>query len=331
MAIKLKPLARQAIVVTGASSGIGLVTAREAARRGARVLLVARDGAALERIVAGIVADGGEADFAVADVGDREAVERAAARAVERFGGIDTWVNDAGSAIYAKLLDTPMAEHEALFRTNYFGVVHGVLAAMPHLRARGGALITVASIAADIPSPIMGAYAASKHAVQGYIHSLRVETIADGLPVSITLVKPAGIDTPIAEKAVVHGRGEGMIPPPVYDPAIVARAILDAAEHPRRDVTVGGIGRAQVLIVQHAPWLLDHLGRFMIPLLLNPGRPTTKGDTLTHGHGEGRERSRTQPGRRFSVYTAVRRHPAALAAGLLGLAAVGALRRRARG
>lgn len=134
MAIALKPLKDQVIVVTGASSGIGLVTARTAAARGARVLLVARSGDALARIVDEIRAAGGNADHAVADVGDAEAVRRAAAIAVERFGRIDTWVNNAGVAIYAKLLETPADEHERLFRTNYFGTVHGCEAAVPHLR-----------------------------------------------------------------------------------------------------------------------------------------------------------------------------------------------------
>lgn len=132
--INLKPIAEQVVVVTSASSGIGLATARLAARCGAGVLLVSRDGEALRRIAAEIRAEGGRAAWEVADVGDAEEVEAAAACAVERFGRIDGWVNDAGVAIYARLIDTPADEHERMFRTNYWGVVNRSLAAVRQLR-----------------------------------------------------------------------------------------------------------------------------------------------------------------------------------------------------
>ncbi len=140
---RLKPLADQVILITGASSGIGLVTAKAAARRGARVMLVARNERVLSEAVDGIVAAGGVAAYAVADVGSLEQVRAAADAAILQFGRIDTWVNNAGVAIYANLVDTPTDEHERLFRTNYFGMVNGALTAVAHLRDAGGALITV--------------------------------------------------------------------------------------------------------------------------------------------------------------------------------------------
>ena len=314
MAPKLKPLDQQVIVITGASSGIGLVTAKAAAKRGAKVVLVARNGAALAEAVREIETAGGEADYAVADVGIAAEVVAAAAKAVARFGLIDTWVNDAGVTIYAKLLDTPLDEHEQLFRTNYFGVVNGVNAAMPHLREHGGALITVASIAADIPNPIMGAYSASKHAVKGYIESLRIELNADQVPVSLTLIKPSGTDTPVGQHAANHGPGEAMIPPVVYDPELVSDAILDAAVHRRRDITVGGVGRAQVLVGTHFPQLLERFGGAMIPLLFDRNRAKTVSDGLFATTNAGRERSGVQTGKRTSLYTAAQLHPAATVA-----------------
>lgn len=329
---KLKPIAEQVMVITGASSGIGLVTARAAAKRGARVMLVARDESALAEIVRDIVADGGTAAFAVADVGDAAAMEGVALKTVARFARIDTWVNNAGVAIYAKLLDTADSDHQQLFRTNYFGAVHGARAAIPFLRRQGGALITVGSIASQIASPVMGAYAASKHALKAYVDALRIELKADDVPVVVTLVMPAGIDTPIAENAANRQDGEALIPPPVYDPALVADAILDAAENPRREVTVGGVGRLQVLAAAHFPRLLDHLGGLIAPMLRDPQLPKTPGDNLAAPLVDGRERSREQDGRSFSLYTTAGRHRGlmllAAGAGVAAVAGVSALRGR---
>lgn len=315
MTIKLKPLAEQVIVVTGASSGIGLVTARKAGAAGAKVLLVARSEAELASAADAIRAAGGEADHAVANVGDAGQVRAAAAKAVARWGRIDSWVNDAGSAIYGKVLDTPLDEQAQLFRTNYFGVVHGVEAALPHLRAAGGAIITVGSLASDMPAPPMGIYSATKHAVKAYIAVLRMELQADGVPVSVTLVKPAGIDTPIGQHAANHGSGgEAQIPPPAYDPELVADAILDSAVHPRREITVGGVGRAQVLFSQHFPALYERLAPLLAKGAYAPNTPQPGPSNLFEGAQAGRERSGEHPSRlRRSVYTSAALHPATTA------------------
>lgn len=331
MNLKLKPLPDQVMLITGASSGIGLVTARMAASRGARVMLVARDGETLAGVAREIEASGGSADFAIGDVGDLRDMQRAATKTVERFGRIDTWVNAAGVAIYGKLLDTPMDEHEKLLRTNYFGAVHGCLTAVEHLQREGGAIITIGSIVSDIPSPGMGAYAASKHAVKGYVDSLRIEIIADRLPVAVTLIKPAGIDTPIADHAANHLGGAALLPPPVYAPELVAEAILDAAQHRRRDVTVGGMGRLQVLGALHFPTLLDRLGPLLLPWLRDPTRAASQHDNLAAPVNGGHERSADQHGRRVSVYETVGRHrfaTATVTGAALGLAALTWLRQR---
>lgn len=329
--IRLKPLAEQVVVITGASSGIGLVTAKLAASRGAKVVLVARNEVSLAEAVAEIGATGGEAAYAVADVGDVEAVGAAAALAIARFGRIDSWVNNAGTAIYGELVDTPLAEHERLFRTNYFGTVHGTLTAHEHLRESGGAIVTVGSIASDLPSPILSAYSASKHAVKGFVDAFRMELAAHGRPIAVTLVKPAGIDTPIAQHAAAHVTGEPLLPPPVYDPVLVAEAILDAAQHVRRNVTVGGAGRLQVLLGTHFPALIDRMVRWIETMASDPKQPQTRATTLFEPAMPGQERSGRQAGRRFSLYTAAGRHPA-LVAGALAGAVIGTLflRRRAR-
>lgn len=322
MSLKLKPLAEQVIVVTGASSGIGLVTARRAATAGAKVLLVARSEEALREAAEGMRAAGGQADYAVADVGEAGQVQAAAAKAIERFGRIDSWVNDAGSAIYGKVLDTPLDEQEQLFRTNYFGVVHGCVAAIPHLKS-GGALVTVGSLASDMPSPPMGVYSATKHAVKAYLAVLRMELQADDVPISVTLVKPAGIDTPIGQHASNHGgdhgeaAGAAQIPPPAYDPELVAEAILDSCVHPRREVTVGGVGRAQVLFSQHFPTLYEWLAPFGAKGAYSPDKPQPGPSNLFEGANAGQERSGEHPARlRRSLYTSAVLHPKTTAVGL---------------
>ena len=333
MSFTLKPLDQQVILITGASSGIGLVTARAAARQGAAVVLVARNERALEAAVAGIEQDGGRATYAVADVGDPDQLEAAADKAISRFGRIDTWVNNAGVTIYAKLMETPLVEHQQMVRTNYFGAVNGAILAVENLRERGGALIQVGSIASDLPTPLMGAYAATKHAVKGYINSLRAELRAEGAPISVTLIKPSGIDTPIGQHAAAHIPGEAELPPPVYDPQLVADAILSAAVHPRREVTVGGVGRAQVLIGTHFPQLLDALSKAMMPLLIDRTARQTPGNSLFASAEAGRERSGVQPhALRHSAYTAVQlnRGKTALALGLIAGAAGLWLARRRR-
>ncbi|WP_375457805.1 SDR family oxidoreductase [uncultured Enterovirga sp.] len=332
--MRLKPIREQVVVVTGASSGIGLVTARRFAEAGAAVLLVARTEATLRDIVMDIRRRGGRAEYAVADMGDESAVQGVVETAVARFGGFDTWVNNAGVAIYARLDETPTAEHERMFRTNYWGAVFGSLAAVAHLKAHGGgALITVGSIAADMGTPILGAYAASKHAVKGFIDSLRIEILRDDAPISVTLIKPSGIDTPLAHHAANHVGAGLRIPPPVYAPDLVADAILDAAQHPRREVTVGGIGAAQTVFATHAPALFDSLAGYMEPLLSDPRRSPEPRDNLFEAEGGGRERSGIMWGRPFSLHATIRnRAPLLAGAGLVaGLALLASRRSGPRG
>lgn len=329
--MRLKPLRDQVVVVTGATSGIGLASARLLAAAGAAVMLVARDGEALAEVAWEIRESGGTAHHAVADVGDRAAVEAAAAEAIERFGRIDTWVNNAGIAIYARLADTPDDEHERLFRTNYFGVVHGSLVALSHMRERGGAIVNMGTIGAEVPSAILSAYTASKHAMRAFTEALRQELIADDVPVSVTLLLPAGVATPLAEHAGVHADGEALIPEPSYDPTVVARAVLDAAENVRGNVHVGGRGLATVLATQHVPGLQDSLGAATERKLVDPGPPTDRRGNLFEPGDAGRVRSRRQAGKRFSTYAAARRNPAATAvAALLAVGLVAGLAASAR-
>lgn len=254
----LKKLQDQTIVITGASSGIGLATARMAAERGARVVLCSRNKTELEAIASEINSSGEKRAVAVeCDVADPEAVQRVADTAVQEFGGFDTWVNNAGVSIYGKLTETHLDEKRKLFDTNFWGVVHGCRSAVKHLREKGGAIINVGSVVSDVAIPVQGIYSVSKHAVQGYTNALRRELEADQFPISVTLIKPGSIDTPFTEHALNKMDHHPELPPPVYSPDVVARAILEAAEKPVRDVSVGGSSKLMTLLDSFLPRFFD--------------------------------------------------------------------------
>ncbi|NHN57893.1 MULTISPECIES: SDR family oxidoreductase [Halorussus] len=259
MSVDLKPVEDQVIVITGASSGIGLTTARMAADRGARVVLAARSEDALRELEAEIERTGGDATYVVADVSDRDDVRRIAEEAVDAYGGFDTWVNVAGAFLYGKLEDTPVEDMREQFETNVWGLLYGSLEAADHLKERGGAIINIGSVATDEAIPLQGSYSASKHAVKGFTDALRMELENDGAPVSVTLVKPASIDTPYADHAKNYMDEDATLPPPLYAPETVARAILDAAERPQRDVYVGGGARGMAALGHYASRLMDRV------------------------------------------------------------------------
>lgn len=335
MSVKLKPLSEQTIVITGGSSGIGLATARRAARAGANVVIVARNEDALREAAEQIEREGGKCAYVAVDVADDDAPERIAETADTRFGGFDTWVNDAASAMYARLEAVEMSEHKRVFDVGYFGTVNASLFAVKRLKTQGGALINVGSILSDIAIPVQGPYCAMKHAVQSFTRTLRMETEMDGGHVAITLIKPNGIDTPYPEHARNKMGKPARIPPVLYHPELVARAICFCAETQRREITVGGQG----LILTTLGSLMPRTSEMVMEAGFGEGAQTIDTppehgaeDNLFAPRKDGRERS-NQPlfVRKTSLALEAQLHPLATA----GLAAAGiaggialALRRR---
>lgn len=260
MAISLRPLDQQVMVITGASSGIGLATAQAAASQRAKLVLAARSEHALKKIAEDINAAGGEAVYVVADVGNQRQVEQIALTALQRFGRIDTWINDAGVSIYGKLTMVSEEDSRRLFDTNFWGVVNGSLAALPHLKLHGGALINLGSEVSETVIPLQGMYTASKHAVKGFTDALRVEVEdLEKAPVSITLIQPTAVNTPYPQHAKNYMDQEPKLPSPQIDPLKVAEAILHAATHPTRHIKVGLVSKLNTAMADIMPALAEKL------------------------------------------------------------------------
>jgi short-subunit dehydrogenase len=260
MKIQLKNLPGQVVVITGATSGIGLTTARMAAKRGAKVVLAARNADALIQLRDEIDAAGGDALAVPTDVTKKQDVHRLADAAIDRFGEFDTWVNDAGGSIYGLIRNVPVEEERKLFELNYWGVVYGSRVAADYLRSRGGAIINLGSVASDRGIPLQSAYSASKHAVKAFTDALRVELEKEGAPISVTLIKPTAIDTPFFRHAKTYMDAQPTEPSPMYSPETVARAILYAAQTPVRDLLVGDKAPVESLLGRIFPGVGD---RFM--------------------------------------------------------------------
>lgn len=259
MKIKLKPIQEQVIVITGASSGIGLCTARMAVKMGARVVIAARNQESLQKLEDELNSGGLRAVHVAADVTRPEDVKRIAETAIAKFGGFDTWVNDAGTSVYGFITKVPVEDERAVFDVNVWGMIYGMKEAVAHLRTKGGALINVGSEASDHPVPLQGAYSASKHAIRAYTDALRIELEKENVPISVSLIKPTGIATPFFEHAKNYMDKEPLAPAPVYAPELVAEAILHCAATPTRDFLVGDSAVLNSAIGRFAPTLNDKL------------------------------------------------------------------------
>jgi len=327
MSLRLKKLHDQVMVITGASSGIGLTTARMAAARGARLVLVARNEKALRELTDEINASGGEAIAVVADVGLEESVRSVVEAAVQRFHRIDTWVNNAGVGMYGKVLEVSTEDSRRLFDTNFWGVVYGCSAAAKYFETRKdrspGAIINIGSEVSDRAVPLLGMYSASKHAVKGYTDALRMELEKARVPVSVTLVKPSATDTPFPEHGQNYLEEEPALPPPLYAPEVVAEVILYAAEHPVRDIYAGGRAKLHSLQGSIVPRSVDWLMEALFFDKQKSPRPANRADDALDGPTTGlQQRGAAPQGKVFerSLYTQAAMHPLAAKLALLGVA-----------
>jgi NAD(P)-dependent dehydrogenase (short-subunit alcohol dehydrogenase family) len=296
--MRRKKIADQVVVVMGASSGIGRLTALELARRGARVVVAARGGEALDSLVAQIQDAGWKAIAVPADTSDFAQVEVVATTAERELGGLDTWIQMAAVSVYAPMESTKPEEFKQVIDVGLIGQAYGALAAIPVMRRHGGGhLIHVSSIEAEVSMPFHSAYAAAKHGVAGMLDSLRLELRKERAPIALTNVMPASIDTPFFDHArtKIGVKPRGL--PPVYDPQDVADAIVRAVERPRREVIVGGAGQVMVRMQRHFPRLVEAmlLRSAFRGQMTRQQKRVSGGDSLTTSQNDDRIRGEEGP------------------------------------
>jgi short-subunit dehydrogenase len=219
-------------------------------------VLAARNGTELAEAVEEIRKQGGRAVHITADVADPNQVETIAEAAMRAFGRIDTWVNNATVSMYGRLTELAIEDMQRQMNVSFWGQVYGARTAAKQMRHRGGAIINVGSALSDRAIPLQGIYCAATHALKAFTDTLRMELEDEGAPISVTLVKPASIDTPFFEKARTYLGAEPQPVPLVYAPDVVAGVIIHAAQHPLRELIAGGAG-AKLSTARFAPRLAD--------------------------------------------------------------------------
>lgn len=243
------PAGRRRVLVTGASSGIGLATARAFARAGDSVALVARGEQGLEQARTQLTATTGRVTTHPADIAERVELEAAIDAAAAAHGGLDVVVAAAASAVFGPFTDTDPELVDDTVRTVLIGTMNTVRAVLPHLEESSGVVVIVGSVAGRVPGPQLAAYSAAKHGLVGFIESLRAELADEGSPVRLSIVQPWAVDTPLPDNFT---SATGLLPPvdmKAQTPEAVADEIVECAERPRDVVTLGG--RARLAIAAH--------------------------------------------------------------------------------
>lgn len=254
------PTAKQIVVITGASAGLGRAIAHRFARDGARIALLARGGHKLAATVAEVIELGGDALAIAVDMADPEAVEAAAARVERELGPIDIWINNAAAAMFGRIVDVSPEELRRVSDVTYHGAVWGTNVAVARMRARGrGTIVQIGSGAAYRALPLLSSYSAAKHALRAFTDALRVELLRDGIDVHLTMVHPSAINTPFYTWARNLTPNEARPVPPVYQPQLVADIVHWAARARRPHVYVGWPTIGVIFADRLAPGLVDQL------------------------------------------------------------------------
>src|SRR3954454_10647301 len=288
--IRNRGVANQRVLVTGGSSGVGLAVAQALTEEGAEVALLARNElglAAAKRMLAEV---GAEAVTVPADVTDREALTAAVDEAARQLGGLEVLVTAAAGLSFGRFAETAPEDFDATVETVLGGTVDTIRAALPHLERTRGAVVTIGSIAAHMPLPGMAAYTASKHGLVGFLETVRVELEEAGSSVTLSLVNPGAVDTPLWSNLE---SSTGLLPPSpptptLYSPEAIAEAVVSVVRRPRNELTVGGFARSQVAFYSHFGSIGRRAMRALARLEHTAGdRPAADEGGLSAGKGQG--------------------------------------------
>jgi NAD(P)-dependent dehydrogenase (short-subunit alcohol dehydrogenase family) len=328
----------EVVVVTGASAGVGRALVRRFARDGARIGLLARGVDGLEGARRDVESLGGQALVLPADVARWDQVDAAAARVEETFGPIDIWINNAMASVFSPIMEMEPEEYRRVAEVTYLGSVHGTLAALRRMRPRDrGKIVQVGSALAYRGIPLQSAYCAAKHAVQGFMDSLRTELLHDGSRVRLTSVHLPALNTPQFGWVKSRLTRKAQPVPPIFQPEVAAEAIHWAAHHDRRELWVGWPTVQAIAGNRVVPWFAD---RFLARMGYeaqqtdepeDPGRPDNLWQPVPGDHGAHGAFDHRARGWSAQLWATTHRGVAlAAAAGAVMLIAVGVMARRAR-
>ncbi len=325
------------VVVTGASGGVGRAVARAFAERGDDVALLARGESGLAGALADVQARGGRGLAVPTDVADWDQVRAAAARVEAELGPIAVWVNVAFTSVFGRFIDIDPAEYRRVTEVSYLGYVHGTRAALDHMRPRDrGAIVQVGSALAYRGIPLQTAYCGAKHAIQGFNEALRCELLHDKSGVRTTMVQLPAVNTPQFDWVLNRLARKAQPVPPIYQPEVIARSVVYAADHPERREYWCGETTALTLVANAvAPGLLDrYLARtgFDSQQTPDPNPPDAPANLWAPVDGsEGRDHgAHGRFGNRAhgrSPQAWLSRHHGSLLAGVVALGGAAALRR----
>jgi len=247
------------VVITGASSGIGRALAVRSAEEGARVVLVARNDKELKKVADECASAGAEAECFPIDVTSGSDLQRLTKKVWKSHGHIDVWVNNAAVTMFAKFEDAPPEAYRRVIETNLYGYMNGARAVLPYFREQGsGIMINVSSMIGRIGTPFVSAYSTSKHAINGWAESLRME-LTDAPGIHVCTLMPGSVDTPLFQHAA-NFTGRAIKPmPPVYKPDSVVEAAIQCMVKPKREIYVGGVGAVVSAVRTIVPGLAERM------------------------------------------------------------------------